>query len=370
MASSLIVNVCEIKEVKNHPNGDRLDLCIVKGWQVVTGRDQYKAGDIVVFIPPDTLVPEELADKLNIRNYLGGKEKTRVKTVRLRGEMSFGLTIDIPEGKDWEVGYNCASDMNIVKYDPPMRAMCGDAAPEDALFTKYTDIENIRNFPDVFVECEPVIATEKIDGSNVRCGQGISITKDGAEILEWKAGSHSLKRKRPTDEDMANSIYWYPYTLPCVKEMVERMIVNGPYKEVTIYGEIYGRVRGGHKSLHYGEPNSLNFVAFDIKIDGNYVGDYVFRGICEEFKIPTAPVVAKFDFSIEKAKEFSTGDSILAAKNGMEEPHMREGIVIKPIKERRDPAFGRVVVKFLNDDYVILKNKAYDKGEVTDFKDV
>jgi len=53
----------------------------------------------------------------------------------------------------------------------------------------------------------------------------------------------------------------------------------------------------------------------------------------------------------------------------MENPHMREGIVIKPLKERRDPAFGRVVVKFLNDDYILLKNKAYDKGEVTDFTD-
>ena len=73
---------------------------------------------------------------------------------------------------------------------------------------------------------------------------------------------------------------------------------------------------------------------------------------------------------INKAKILSTGDSLLAFKNGMEEPHMREGIVIKPVRERRDPAFGRVVVKFLNDDYVILKNKAYDKGEVTDFKDV
>ena len=164
MSSSLIVDVCVVKEVKPHKGSDRLSLAIVKGWQVVTGRDQYKAGDVVVFIPPDTLVPGELADKLNIRNYLGGKDKNRVKTVRLRGEMSFGLAIDVPEGKDWEVGYNCASDLNIKKYDPPMRATAGDAAPEDALFTRYTDIENIRNFPDIFKEGERVVATEKADG--------------------------------------------------------------------------------------------------------------------------------------------------------------------------------------------------------------
>ena len=369
MASSLIVDVCEVKEVRNHSNADRLDLCVIKGWQVVTGRDQYEVGDIVVFIPPDTIVPGELADKLNIRNYLGGQDKTRVKTVRLRGEMSFGLVINVPEDKDWEVGYNCADDLGILKYDPPMRATAGDSAPEDALFVRYTNIENIRNFPNVFEEGERVVATEKIDGSNVRIGKGISITEDGIEILEWKAGSHKLKRKRPDEEGMKGNIYWYPYNLIGVRAMVENMIVKGPYKEVTLYGEIYGRVRGGHKSLHYGQPNSLNFVAFDIKFDGDYLKYSAFKSICDFYDIPTAPIVAEFDFSLEKAKEFSTGNSLLAEKNGMENPHMREGIVIKPLKERRDPACGRVAVKFLNDDYILLKNKAYDKGEVTDFTD-
>ena len=370
MASSLIVEVCEVKEVRNHKGADRLDLCVVKGWQVVTGRDQYKVGDVVIFIPPDTLVPSELADKLNIRNYLGGKDKNRVKTVRLRGEMSFGLAINVPEDKDWEVGYNCASDMNIKKYDPPLRATAGDAAPEDALFTKYTDIENIRNFPDVFKEGEPVIATEKVDGSSGRNGISFSILEDGSKIYEWKAGSHKIKRKRPADEDISNNIYWYPHSLKPVREMVEHMHKTIPgNNEVILYGEIYGRVRGGHKSLHYGKPNSLNFVAFDIKLNGNYISWNHLEKMCGHFNVPHVPVVAEFNFSLEKAKFFSTGESLLAKQNGMKEPHMREGIVIKPITERRDPAFGRVVVKFLNDDYIILKNKAYDKGEVVDFKD-
>lgn len=369
MASSLIVNVCEVKEVKPHSNADRLELALVKGWQTVIGKGQYKVGDVVVFIPPDTVVPEELADELNIRNYLGGKNKTRVKTVRLRGEMSFGLTIDIPEGKDWEVGYNCANDLGITKYEPPLRAMCGDAAPEDALFTRYTDIENIRNFPDVFEEGERVVATEKVDGSNDRIGISFAILEDGTETYEWKAGSHSLKRKRPADEDMANNIYWYPYNLEGVRTMVEYLhSAGGESREVTLYGEIYGRVRGGHKSLHYGKPNSLNFVAFDMKIDGDYINFEELLSLCRIYGVPHVPVVEEFDFSLEKAKAVSTGVSLLAERNGA--THMREGIVIKPIKERRDPAFGRVVVKFLNDDYVILKNKAYDKGEVTDFTDV
>ena len=371
MSSSLIVEVCEIKEVKHHAGADRLDLAVVKGWQVVIGRDQYEVGDIVIFIPPDTLVPSELADKLNIRNYLGGKEQNRVKTVRLRGEMSFGLTVPVPDDKNWEVGYNCADDMGIVKYDPPVRATAGDAAPEDAFFTKYTDIENVRNFPNVIKEGERVIATEKVDGSNLRTGISFSISKDGIEGYEWKAGSHKLKRKKPSDEDIKSNIYWFAYTLDSVRNMVEHIhnstSINA--QEITLYGEVYGRVRGGHKSLHYGKPNSLNFVAFDMKYDGEYVNWDIFKTLCLQFDVPMVPIIEEFNFSLEKAKVLSTGDSLLAAKNGMESPHMREGVVVKPIKERRDPGLGRVVVKFLNDDYIILKNKAYDKGEVADFTD-
>ena len=211
-----------------------------------------------------------------------------------------------------------------------------------------------------------------VHNSNDRIGISYTILEDGTETYEWKAGSHSLKRKRPPEDEMANHIYWYPYTLEPVRKMLEEIHNEDiyPWKEVTLYGEIYGRVRGGHKSLHYGRPNSLNFVAFDLKLDGNYASWDTLKTFCDMFGVEHAPIVGEFKFSLEKAKELSTGHSLLAAKNGMEEPHMREGIVIKPLDERHDPSFGRVVVKFLNDDYVILKNKAYDKGEEADVKDV
>ena len=39
MASSLIVEVCKIRNISHHKGADKLDLAIVKGWQVVVGRD-------------------------------------------------------------------------------------------------------------------------------------------------------------------------------------------------------------------------------------------------------------------------------------------------------------------------------------------
>ena len=86
MSSSLIVEICRIRNIRKHENSDNLDLALVKGWQVVIGRDQFKEGDLIVYIPMDANIPAELADKWNVRSYLSGPNKSCVRCARLRGE--------------------------------------------------------------------------------------------------------------------------------------------------------------------------------------------------------------------------------------------------------------------------------------------
>lgn len=366
MASSLIVEICELKEIQKHTNADALELAIVKGWQTVVKKGQFQKGDKIMFIPPDAIIPVEIADIWNIRNYLAGRDRNRVKCVRLRGEMSFGLIMPVPEkGKDWEIGYDCAEHFGITKYEPPIRTTAGDAAPPDSYFFRYTDIENYRNFPDGFEEGELVLATEKIDGTNSRLSISEVIVENGNVDFEWKAGSHNVKRKKP-DEDIKKNTYWFPYTLEPVVKMIEH-IHQKTGKPVHLFGEIYGAVRGGHKSMHYGKPSALSYVAFDLMIGQEYVDWDMFRNYCNDFGVPTVPLVDVFEFRSDKVKRLSTGKSILASLNHTD--HMREGIVVKPVKERHDPKIGRVILKMLNDDYLLLKNRALDKGEAADYKD-
>lgn len=68
--SELVVEVCEVLDVKPHPNADRLELIQVKGWDVVVQKDLLKVGDPVVYFPPDSVLTEDLADRLGIRKYL------------------------------------------------------------------------------------------------------------------------------------------------------------------------------------------------------------------------------------------------------------------------------------------------------------
>ena len=371
MASSLIVEVCRITDIRHHPSADRLDLSLVKGWQVVVGRDQFKEGDLIVYVPMDAVIPTGLADKWNVRNYLTGQDKDRVRCARLRGEMSYGLILD-NEGS-WAEGEDVSEHFGITKYVAPVRATAADAAPRDILFPAFTDVENINNFPDSFVEGEEVIVTEKIDGTNDRVGFEMSIIGE----VDFKAGSMSYKRTQPPLWHMSSNPHWYPWTIPSVIAMLKYYgdIINKEFEDsaletrtVTLFGEVYGgSIRGGHKSMDYGTPNNYGFAAYGIQVDGNFIDWDKFYSLCAKFHVPVVPTIIKTTFNLDKLRTLATGNSLLAQQNGKEQ--IREGIVIYPVKERRDPKLGRCILKMLNPDYLILKGSREAKGEVVDFKD-
>lgn len=163
MATEIRATVFTVDEVKPHPNADRLELVEALGWQVVTGKGLRKPGEKCVYIQPDSIVPDEWSEKWGVKQYLKGSDHNRVGQIRLRGEPSFGFIVEAAD-PNWEDGKNVAQFYGITKYEPPVKMGCGDAASPHELFPKYTDIENLRNFPDVFEEGEEVIATEKIHG--------------------------------------------------------------------------------------------------------------------------------------------------------------------------------------------------------------
>lgn len=93
-----------ISEVLPHNNADLLELVKVRGWQVVIRKGEFKQGDLVVFCEIDSWIPNELAPFLSKgnepREYEGVKGE-RLRTVRLRGEISSGLILKITDL--WEI---------------------------------------------------------------------------------------------------------------------------------------------------------------------------------------------------------------------------------------------------------------------------
>jgi RNA ligase (TIGR02306 family) len=180
MSSSLIVEVCAIDEIKNHPNADKMDIAIVKGWQLCVAKRGYSSGDVGVYFPIDSLVPKDVAESLDFDKYLtfykDRPDMGKVKAVKLRGEPSYGVFIPIEKMKEYlqdedlsnslKVGDNLAEDLGIEKWEPPLTLNSQEAETPHPLFEKYTDIENYRNFPNVLTEDDEVVVTEKIHGNS------------------------------------------------------------------------------------------------------------------------------------------------------------------------------------------------------------
>jgi RNA ligase (TIGR02306 family) len=354
--SSVIADVVEIEAVEPHPNADRLFLARIKGWQAVIrkledGSPEFAPGERVVFIPPDSTLPREMAERIGVVSYLaertnveGGRELV-VRRVRLRGEPSFGLVVR-PADPGWPVGTDVREHYGIGKFRPPVKFSAGDAEPAHPLFQRYTDIENLRNFPDIFAPGEEVVVSEKIHGTSGRLGW-----VEGTLL----AGSHGLQRKRPEPEEMATNTYWFPATLEPVRSLLDELRQQGRAVAV-LYGEIYGSCV---QSLPYGRRDGLGFAAFDVLVDGHFLDYDDFAALCARHGVETVPLLERGPFSLARIAELSRGQTTLS------DQHIREGVVVRSVKERFDPKIGRAVLKYLSDDYLLN-----DKLAATDATDL
>jgi tRNA-binding EMAP/Myf-like protein len=118
-----IASIEKIKSVRFHPNADRLDLITVLGYQCVTQRGLYKEGDIVIYIQPDSILPEAPWAE-DYRKY----SPKRIKAVKLRGEWSEGILVskNLLEGvidtsifNSTQIGNDVSHLLGVTHYEPP-----------------------------------------------------------------------------------------------------------------------------------------------------------------------------------------------------------------------------------------------------------
>jgi RNA ligase (TIGR02306 family) len=331
--SSLIVEVVEISEIKPHDNADKLELAMVKGWQCIVPKGQYRAGDHVIYIPVDAVLPQELSDKIGVTKYLS---KQRVKTAKLRGVISQGVIMSANECPLAVVGADVAEDLGITKWEPPLPGQCtsGQPRPQHPDFLRYTDIENIKNYPDVLSEGEEVVITEKIHGTNFRAAN-VTAEKEG---VAGQAGFHVGSHRMDFVETPEN-LYWRAAR----KYRLHEILPPG----YQIFGEIYGK---GIQKLTY-DLLEFDVRFFDLMRDLKYVGYHEFMAFCQQWQLPMAPELYFGPWN-KALLEKANGQSTIAS-------HIREGIVVKPVQERWDHKVGRVALKAISEQYLL---KDFDDG--------
>jgi hypothetical protein len=112
---------------------------------------------------------------------------------------------------------------------------------------------------------------------------------------------------------------------------------------VVVYGEAFGNVG----RIKYGVPDT--FAAFDIMLDGFWVNGPKCRDLLDKAGVPCAPLIGIEPYDFERVCQLAEGyTQVPAATPGT----IREGVVVKPIEERRDPHIGRVQLKAVSATYL------------------
>lgn len=313
------VEVVEVRLLP-HPNADSLSIVKVWDYTCVVKTSDWHDGDLAAYIPPDSVVPatEQFA-------FLDGHY--RIKARKMRGIWSQGLLMPAPEGS--KLGDDVAELMGITHWEPPLEVMGTNGidakAPENFRDLSVYDIDTGFRYNKDFVEGEEVVATCKLDGANF----AIVFSTCDNEL-------HVRSRKLWKDKE-GKDIWW---TAVEQNSWVAEWCKEHP--DIVVYGEVFGWVQKNR----YGAKQGQYFIrVFDLYRDGRFVDNDEARELGKD--LLWVPVVYRGPFDLEKLKQLASGKSLF-------EPSCdREGIVVKPAKERYSRELnGRLQVKFVSAEYL------------------
>ena len=117
---SRLAHVEKIRDITSIPNADKIELAHVLGWQVVVQKDQINVGDLVVYIEIDSVVDVSRPEFAFLKD-----RGRRIKTIKLRGEVSQGLIIPLAaygQGYDkLKEGEDVTKHFGLIHYEEILR---------------------------------------------------------------------------------------------------------------------------------------------------------------------------------------------------------------------------------------------------------
>ncbi|MFH8466832.1 RNA ligase (ATP) [Streptomyces sp. NPDC017991] len=341
----------EVLTVHEHPNADALELAQVGLYRAVVAKGAYRTGESAVYIPEQSVLPQELIAELGLTGRLAGSGSDRVKAVRLRGELSQGIVCrpsalaDVDLARAAADGTDFAERLGVTKWVPPVPpTMDGEieAAPD---LLPWVDIENIQRYPGIFTPGEEVVLTEKLHGT--ACLLTYFAEDDRVQVSSKGFGAKRLALK----EDPRN-LYWRAVHGHGVAAVAARLAERLGARRVGVFGEVYG---AGVQDLTYGADGrreTLGYAVFDVsaEIDGEVRwldADDLLTG-----ELPLVPRLYTGPYDIGRVLEFASGRETVSGQG----IHLREGVVIRPATERYSPLTGgRAVAKAVSPAYLIRK---------------
>lgn len=337
-----LASIRNIESVHPIEGADKIEMVVIDGWQVVSQKGNFKAGDQCVYFEIDSVFEKDSVVGLSLpadkvarvhteeKQYVEG---FRIKTIRLRGQISQGYALPLTyfEGLDVNLeAEDLTAELNVLKYDKP-ESWSGPGAgyanaagnfPTD--FIKKTDQERAQNLKrsikDAYDNDTLFEVTYKLDGSSMTVGRYVQHEETKDVIC-----SRNLALKLDGEVDTSHFLIT---GRPVLNKMVEKDIVN-----FALQGEL---VSPGIQKNFEGVLNPEYYVysVWDVK-GFRHVAPKVARHFVNEWGLKYVPVLHEAITLKELFGEVEDANDLLAkllayaeGPSGLNGKY-REGLVYK-----------------------------------------
>lgn len=303
-----LASVRRVSEILPIAGADRIVLAVVDGWKCVVKKGEFQPGDHAIYCEIDSFLPiREEFEFLRSSSFkrMGEQEGFRLRTVKLRGQISQGLLLPCSVlNRDPELDEDVSDELGIVKYEPPIPASLSSeiVGPFPASIQK-TDEERVQNLSADFESWRDntFFVTEKLDGTSFTaffdgdfgvCGRNWQLA-ESASNTHWR-----LVRELKLDEKLAR--------------LNRRLAFQGELMGPGIQGNRYGLKR--HRLFVF---NVFDLDAYAY-IEKEKAGE-----LCEQLGLEVVPVIGDalcLPETIDELLLMAEGKSVLnrqAEREGM-----------------------------------------------------
>jgi RNA ligase (TIGR02306 family) len=356
-----LASIQRIGKVLPIEGADAIEIVTVNSWKVVSKKGEFKEGDLCVYFEIDSFLPmEKDFEFLRKSSYkkMGDLEGFRLKTIKLRGQVSQGLCLplSILEKEDemkigiskqpWgdqlqlgpyddaiviEEGADVTEYMCVLKYEPPIPAeLSGKVKGGFPGFIRKTDEERIQNMTKEYdsMRDKHYYVTEKLDGSSATyyfrdgvfgvCSRNLELADPGEFEQGTIIGDDGVERPKK------ENTFW-----KVAKELSIREKLSSLTENYAIQGELIGEGIQGNPYKIKGHTLRL-FNVFNIDTQEYLSLDdmvhFLHKINVDDKPLELVPVI-NYDYKLPPIIEEIL--SYAEAKSRLYEGVEREGIVIR-----------------------------------------
>jgi RNA ligase (TIGR02306 family) len=327
-----LASIQVIRDIRPIEGADAIELAIINDWQVVVAKNVgHQIGDHVVYCEIDSFLPiQEEFEFLRKSSYkkMADQEGFRLKTIKLRGQVSQGLILPMSIFGDfgWTAyeGLDVTERLGIVKYEPPIPAeLAGKVKGNFPSFIPKTDEERIQNLTKEYAAWKSQLfyVTEKLDGSSA--------------TYYFRDGEFGVCSRNLDLEETEGNTFW-----KVARELKLEEWLGTHSTNYAIQGELIGEGIQGNPYKIKGQTVRF-FNAFNID-KYEYLNLEEFESLIASMGLETVPVLDRafaLPNTIEDLLKYAEQKSELNSQFD------REGVVIRSID--RKISFKVISNKFL-----------------------